>query len=642
MLGKTFKATIRNSGMGVPNKLPLGELILLVTLFAVLFRLLTLLGGEGEIVMFVATLAIGVSLGQAVLFDGERPRQASMIVGTFLCPVMALIYGVASILGFGVRFGWPVIMSSVVFLTFVGPLLGYFAGLFVAGWFFLFDFYRSELTGAPRRYDQIIKERASKQVAETVDGIEQVAGKEPEYRLANNFRSFLHLFNPYQPAKPVRGALGAFLLTIAFGLMIAPLTPFGIKAVVTVLVLAVIAAIATGGFQFRWYVPVIAAVLCCFTGMIVYSKFKDIHLVQDQLDPGLRGILGVGLALLCILGGLFPIAFLGWLRHFGSRRSKAATSAQVQRRPGLATLIAWLVLAAATPIGLIWFMSVFQNSPREEIATRITANGGYVSYIPIPAAFSSWPPRVQSVEITKNANEDLPDFLNSHPETIPWMGIADPEFSGEHFELIDQRRTLGIHIANSAKFTGEVFGRLTDLSVSQLNFTDCPLNDEGLENLASLPDTRRMLQYLNLVNTNCDSLAGVEQFGSLQWLYLRSKTFNGESVARNRPSNLPNCSLNCPVTDAGLEKLARKLPKVSRLNLSNTKLTDNGMKHLSMFDRLTWIDLTGSNFTDATLEALSKIDSLADIVLIETSVTDEAVKRFHLAHPECAVDLVEQ
>ena len=149
MLGKTFRATIKNSGMGVPQKLPLGELVLLVTLFAVLFRLLTLVGGKGEIVMFVGTLAIGVSIGQAILFAGQRPRQASMIVGSFLCPAMILVYWVASSLApqnsvFGDwRPEWRIMLSGLVFLTFAGPFLGYFAGLFVAGWFFAFDFYRS-------------------------------------------------------------------------------------------------------------------------------------------------------------------------------------------------------------------------------------------------------------------------------------------------------------------------------------------------------------------------------------------------------------------------------------------------------------------------------------------------------------------
>lgn len=646
MLGKTFdktlRETVKNSGMGVPQKLPLGELILLVTLFAVLFRLLTLLGGNGEIVMFVATLAIGVSLGQAMMFDGERPRQASMIVGTFLCPMMVLIYGIASMLGFGVRFGWPVIISGMVFLTFVGPLLGYFAGLFVAGWFFIFDFYRSELTGAPRRYDQIVEERAKKQAAEIDNGNEQVAGKEPEYRLANNFRSFVHLFNPYQPMKPVRGALGAFLLTIAFGLMIAPLTPFGMKAVVTVLVLAVLAAIATGGFQYRWYVPVIAAVLCCFAGMIVYSRFQKIHLAQDQLDSSVRFAIGLGLTLVCILGGLFPIAFLGWLRHFRSRRSNTKTSAQIQRRPGITTFVSWLVLALLTPIGLIWSMSSFQNSPRERIASRIEANGGNVGYIPIAvAAVSSWPPQVQTAEFAKNANQDFPEFLKSHPETIQWLYISDPEFSEEHLTLIDQRRILGFYIENSKQLTGAVFGEFTDLSIAHMAFSECSLNDEGLANLAALPDLRRMLQYLSLVNTNCESLLGIDEFGGLQWLQIESETINGESIAWKKPLSVSSCSLDCPITNAGLQKLSESLPKCSRLSLANTKLTDSGMGHLSRFDGLTTISLTGKNFNDATVEALSKIDTLKDIVLVETSVTDEAVKRFLAARPECGIDLLD-
>ena len=637
MLGKTLRATIKNSGMGVPQKLPLGELLLLVTLFAVLFRLLTLLPNvPGELVLVVGALTIGVSLAQAFLFNGERPRLASLIAGTFLCPMLLLAIWIGGMVGVvGYTFGVGPLVSGLVFLTLAGPLLGYFAGLFVAGWFFLFDYNRSEFTGKPRRYDQIVEERARNQSSTSGDN-EQVTGQVAESRLALAFKTVTGWLNPYQPTRPVRGAVGAFLLTIALGLMIGPLTPFGIWAAATVLGLSVVAAIATGCFQYRWHVPTIAIILCAIAGAVVYSQFLKIQFVKYRFAPPGPELAGLGLGLLCILGGLLVIAIFGWFRSFTSSRKNAESKLAVPGRPRIVTAIAWLVLASLVPGGLMWFFSAFQSSPRESIAARITQRGGKVDYVPIPAAVRSWPPKVQSVSFAKDANEDLPMFLDSHPESIWGITISDPEFDERHLQLLDGRRVLSLIIQNGS-LTGKVFEDMSDLSTQYLQFLDCPLSDEGLQNVTSLPENRRMTKYLILDDTNCEKLSGMDNLRGLTWFKISGDKFTGEAVEWQAPLKASSCFFQCPITDAGLQKLAALLPNVSQLTLEETKLTDEGLRHLAGFKSLRQIHLSGENITDAAVEALSGLKTPIDISLLDTSVTKEAMERFAKEHPESSI-----
>ena len=91
MLDRVIKSTFRDAGLGVPRRLPLGELMLLVTLFAALFRLLTLVDAPAEIVLYIACFTLGVAACQAMMFDGRRPRDASMIAGTIICPTIFLL-----------------------------------------------------------------------------------------------------------------------------------------------------------------------------------------------------------------------------------------------------------------------------------------------------------------------------------------------------------------------------------------------------------------------------------------------------------------------------------------------------------------------------------------------------------------------
>ena len=236
MLGKTFRTTMQDAGLGVPRRLPLGELLLLVTLFSVVFRVLTLFDIPGITIFYAGFFTSGIAIGQAMLFDGKRPRDASIIAGAILSPTLWLLNSLFGVLGFNIGHFDSIagFVSGIVLTAAIGPFLGYLAGLFVAAWFFLFDFYRHELTGVPRR--------SHESMAETADSIE------PNWIQ----KAFAFLW-PYRPAQPTRGAKGAFCLAILLMLTFAPALNFGYWNVLLVLGAGLLAAFMTGAFQLRWY-----------------------------------------------------------------------------------------------------------------------------------------------------------------------------------------------------------------------------------------------------------------------------------------------------------------------------------------------------------------------------------------------------
>ncbi|MBX9787924.1 MAG: hypothetical protein K2Y37_03335 [Pirellulales bacterium] len=93
--------------------------------------------------------------------------------------------------------------------------------------------------------------------------------------------------------------------------------------------------------------------------------------------------------------------------------------------------------------------------------------------------------------------------------------------------------------------------------------------------------------------------------------------------------------------DAGLAKKRSPLEHLSNLaelNLSDNKLTDAGMVHLSGLARLEVLDLSYNDVTDKGLAALVSLPSLQRINLRGTRVTDNGISELRRHRPTLAVD----
>jgi len=89
------------------------------------------------------------------------------------------------------------------------------------------------------------------------------------------------------------------------------------------------------------------------------------------------------------------------------------------------------------------------------------------------------------------------------------------------------------------------------------------------------------------------------------------------------------------VGDAGLENL-KSLPRVGKLNLSFSQVTDAGLVHLEGLT-VESVDLTQTKVTDAGLEHLKKLNGLQSVKLKGARVTGEGVSSLKDALPDLSI-----
>ena len=122
--------------VGVPRRFGIGEMMMLVTVYAILFAMISSITRSPQAMFVTGTLLAGVTVGQILLFGGRKPRQASVLVGTLLFPVVVFLAVLFS--------DDPTDLSeerllelvgSLVCCLPVGPLFGWMAGTLAAGVF---------------------------------------------------------------------------------------------------------------------------------------------------------------------------------------------------------------------------------------------------------------------------------------------------------------------------------------------------------------------------------------------------------------------------------------------------------------------------------------------------------------------------
>ena len=138
----------------VPRRFGAGVLLVLVTAFAVLFAVMRSAHLGPKSFSIFAVFFLGITLGQILLFQGKRPRRASLLVGAVLLPlewlvadryvVLGVVWSAGDVLRLlGVPRNLVPLLSvaTAVLLALLGviasALIGYLVGCVMAGIFFV-------------------------------------------------------------------------------------------------------------------------------------------------------------------------------------------------------------------------------------------------------------------------------------------------------------------------------------------------------------------------------------------------------------------------------------------------------------------------------------------------------------------------
>ncbi|MHC4179187.1 MAG: Clp protease N-terminal domain-containing protein, partial [Planctomycetota bacterium] len=151
-IGGPVGARWDSEAVGVPRRFGTAVLMLLVTMYAVLFASMQSLDFPPAVFIVVAVLFTGVGLGQILLFSGRYPRAASIWVGACLFPAEILVVLLWAIFFPPQSRPHDLVPLLVVLLVLSIPLgagLGYLAGGLTAGVFLLIERYKKYREGRP-------------------------------------------------------------------------------------------------------------------------------------------------------------------------------------------------------------------------------------------------------------------------------------------------------------------------------------------------------------------------------------------------------------------------------------------------------------------------------------------------------------
>ncbi|MBL0743532.1 c-type cytochrome domain-containing protein [Chryseolinea lacunae] len=91
------------------------------------------------------------------------------------------------------------------------------------------------------------------------------------------------------------------------------------------------------------------------------------------------------------------------------------------------------------------------------------------------------------------------------------------------------------------------------------------------------------------------------------------------------------------ITDEGLKTVAQ-LSGIRQLQLEYTAVGDAGLNHLTSLEQLRLLNVVGTKVTDAGVASLSPLTNLKKLFLYQTTVTAEGIRKFQSSTPAVIVD----
>ncbi len=134
--------------------------------------------------------------------------------------------------------------------------------------------------------------------------------------------------------------------------------------------------------------------------------------------------------------------------------------------------------------------------------------------------------------------------------------------------------------------------------------------------------------------------ANLPQHLVVEWISTYHKTTDKEieQILHIAPNVVEVDLSRTKVTDDGLKHIG-KLARLTHLNLSRTQITDKGIEHLSGLRSLEYLNLYGTGVSNAVLSTLAKHRKLKFLYTWNTKITSEGLSKLRKALPDAKLVL---
>ncbi|MFK7767265.1 MAG: hypothetical protein AB8B55_08585 [Mariniblastus sp.] len=139
----TADATLFNSNdnspriYSAPRRFDILTILVVSTVYGAAFAILTAVHAPMFVMLVLIGFATSIGLAQALLWKGNYPRAASMLVGAAAFPICAMNWELAGVLSY-----W--VFATLVYGT-TGTIVGYIVGAFIGGLFLVIEGIRDSL-----------------------------------------------------------------------------------------------------------------------------------------------------------------------------------------------------------------------------------------------------------------------------------------------------------------------------------------------------------------------------------------------------------------------------------------------------------------------------------------------------------------
>jgi len=620
----------RNRPVGVPRRFAVGTILIVVTMFGLLFGLLKLFGAPPLLFASVAVFFSAVGVAQMFLFGGRRPREASFVAGALLLPLIPVSVFVA-VWQSGELGADPLpevlfLLSMVAYFCVMGVLLGYAAGCLTAGVFLVLDRIDRALHG-PRPEPEVIS-----------DGGEPDARHRPPWdeRWYDRICKVLRALRPYHRGRPIGDAASLVLIVLVFSGPIAsspmPMCPLWVH-LLGILVAGLLLAMLYAGLRLCGWRGLLLIV--CLGGACALGPHALSQHVFFFTDQPLRQYVPWWLTV--ILGGFLGFFVLTVLTAL--HRMRAGEHCPGARKSIRVTGTA-LALLAVVYAGASLALLAVSKHPRQRALAAVYRLDPYRSQ---SLSWDTGP--LLCVLLSEEAgNDDLKDLAALEELTSLGLlecGVTDAGLA--HLKDLTQLEDIALE---NTLVTGSGLRHLRgSTGLWWLLLEGSQVSDEGLASLehftsikslslrgtvvtdAVLPRLRnnRSIRFLNLSDTQVTGSG----FACLaEECRRRETTAEGDpakaAMAESRQaSELVGLLLNdAPVTDAGLVHIGM-IKTIERLGLGDTKVTDEGLVHLANLTYLHTLDLEATQVTGRGLQRLKGLVNLRGLNL-DATPTDDA------------------